>query len=500
MPRSTSSTRAALALPALCAAGEATWLSLVLSALVNGSKAANHVSLPYLAVAIPMVVAAVVARVLADRGMPAGRRWLAVAGVAVVGMAVTAGLVSGLTTLSSVGTVMTDPFRLAGTHGAAAASAAWAVAIITWGRGTWLGSTTVRITDTVVSLFIGAVVFVLLLFVVHNTKSPELRHAIGAPGLLFFWFLILGALTVALINRQSVDAATPVARPSGATVTWLTVLAVPVLAVTIIGLVVTAAVGPVAPEIGRGVASAANAVGGAVADAASWLWHLVAGRAHHVVPRAQKLPPEVNHPKPLPGVGAVRIALAALVLGVVLWELRRFSPHLARWVRARPSRGGRGEPEDESRERRSWNFHLGSPLAWGRHLLDRLRRRFGRVAAAPPTPGAAATVAPLPAVRRSYRQVLADVGRRGQGRQPTETVRELEARLAAWRPEVHDDLATLSSLYERSRYSSGQPSDPEVERAEAAARSIVDRLAAEDPLLTPPPRAPAGRGWGRRSD
>ena len=501
MAPSSSSTRAAVALPALCAATEATWLSLALSTLVNGTKGATHVSLPYLALALPMVAAAASSWWLGQRNMASWRRWLAVVGVAVIGMAVTAGLVSGLSAPSAIGRVMTDPFALAGSRRAAVAGAAWALAIIAWGRGTWLGSVRVRLTDTVVSLTIGGGVFVLLVLVAHSSKSPALRQAIGAPGLLLCAFLIFGALSVALINRQEVEEATTVPRPSGATVTWLTVLAVPVLAVALIGLVVTAAVGPVAPEIGRGVASAANAVGGAVSAAATWLWHLVAGQPRHVARRVVKLPPEAaRHPVPAKA-SLIRIVLLVAVVAVGLWELRRLSPHLWQWVRTRTRRAPGDRVDDGTRERRSWNFHLGSPLTWGRHLLARLRQRLGR--AGGPTvasEGARRPPAPLAPVRRSYRHVLADLARRGHGRAPTETVRELEARLRAWQPEVGADLATLSALYERTRYSSGQPSDPEVERAEAAARSIVERLGALDPVASGPPARPSGdRGWSRRS-
>jgi hypothetical protein len=498
---STSSTRAAAALPALCAATEATWLSLSLSTLVNGSKGATHVSLPYLALALPMVVAAAGAWWLGQRDMAPWRRWLTVAVVAVVGMAVTAGVVSALSAPSAIGRAMTDPFALAGSHQAAVAGGAWALAIIAWGRGTWLGSARVRLTDTVVSLSIGAGVFVLLVLVAHNSKTPAIRQAIGAPGLLLCTFLILGALSVALINRQEVEEATTVPRPSGATLTWLTVLAVPVLAVALIGLVVTAAVGPVAPEIGRGVASAANAVGGALAAAAAWLWHLVAGHPRHVAPRVVKLPPGAAPHKVPTKVSPLRIVILVALVAIGLWELRRFSPRLLRWVGTRTRRTPGDRVDDQTRERRSWNFHLGSPLSWGRHLLARLRRRLGR-AGGPAEAGAGArsVPAPLAPVRRSYRQVLADLARRGQGRAPTETVRELETRLRAWKPEVGADLATLSALYERNRYSTAQPTDPEVEQAEAAARSIVERLGADDPVATGPAnRVPAGRGWGRRS-
>ena len=93
--------------------------------------------------------------------------------------------------------------------------------------------------------------------------------------------------------------------------------------------------------------------------------------------------------------------------------------------------------------------------------------------------------------------MLADLSRRGQGRSPTETVRELEARLAARCPEVGGELAALSTLYERSRYSSDSTSAPDADRAEAAAARIVAALAADDPVLTAPVAPARSRAWGR---
>jgi hypothetical protein len=483
---SSSSVSRGLALPALCAAAEATWLTVALGALVNGSSTAHHVALPYGALALPLVGAAVIAKALSRRPGPLGAKVAAVAAVAVVGAVLTAGLVAALSQPGLAVTTALHPWSLAGRPSAPVATAAWLVALLAWGRGTWLGTARIRLSDTVVSLSIGAAVFFLVVVVARDTHQAVVRRAIGQPAPLLILFLVLGALTLATLQRQQVEEATPFARPSGGTGNWLAMLAVPLVAVALVGLAVAALVGPVAPAVGHGVTAAADRVGSALAAAALWLWHLVVGKAQPVhrarIPVTGSGGPSRSSAG-LPAWG--RLTGLAVVVAVAIWQFIRWTPRTARWVRAR--RSTRARPEPELVERRTWSFHFGSPRAWARRLWQRLRpAKAGATAGPPPAPAP-----PLAPVRRSYRDVLAALARQGQGRGPTETVRELAVRLADRVPGSGEDVAALSALYEAARYSSGPVGPEDAERAEVAARALVTEL-------EPEPLAGSVRPWGAR--
>ena len=368
------------------------------------------------------------------------------------------------------------------------ATAAWIVAIVAWGRGTWLGATPVRVNDTMVSLAIGAAVFVLVLFVARDTHQAVVRRAIGAPGPLLLLFLVLGALTVATLHRQEVETAAGAARPSGATATWLSVLAVPVVVVTLVGLAVAAAVGPVAPEIGRGITSAADHVGAALAGAGRWVWHLVAGRPLHPRRRIVNEPTGGSSTPTTAPLVWLRLVVIGAAVAVSIWQLRHWSPRLARWVRNRRSTG---RPADEPavRERRTWNLHLGSPRRWARRLWARLRRRHPGPAGAEPLAAPGPSEDPGP-VRRSYRELLTTLAGQGEGRVPAETVRELDRRITGTLPEAGPALEALSSLYEAARYSTRALAPDAALRAETAARSVVALLTPEAPPDTSPVRTP----------
>ena len=176
---SSSSVSRGWALPALCAATEATWATVALGALVNGSNLAHHVALPYGALAVPLVVAAVVAKTLRRRpGSAAGRLGLIVV-VAFVGAVLTAGLVAALSSPSLTLDAALHPWSLNGRAGGTVAGTAWVVAFLTWGRGTWLGAARIALSDTVVSLTIGSAVFVVVILVGRHTHHELLRACAG---------------------------------------------------------------------------------------------------------------------------------------------------------------------------------------------------------------------------------------------------------------------------------------------------------------------------------
>ena len=129
--------------PALCAT-EATWLSLALDTLVNGSPTPRAVSLPYLALGLPMTAAAVLGTLFRRRVDPAWCRWLVLGPLVVLATVLTAGAVAALSFPGITGRVMTQPWSLGPVGDARFAGGAWLFAVVAWGRGTWLGSVRIR--------------------------------------------------------------------------------------------------------------------------------------------------------------------------------------------------------------------------------------------------------------------------------------------------------------------------------------------------------------------
>src|SRR5580698_1787346 len=103
---------------------EATWASLCLSAIVNGSGR-FHMDLPYLAFALP---AAGAAGLLGLLGRPSWRWWqrgVVSAPLVVLGAALTAGLVSELSVPGTFTAVALHPWTVTGRVPSDTAAIAW---------------------------------------------------------------------------------------------------------------------------------------------------------------------------------------------------------------------------------------------------------------------------------------------------------------------------------------------------------------------------------------
>ena len=462
-----------LALPSLLALTEATWVSLCVSAAANAPHGLR-IDLPFLAFALPAVVAALVA------GTFARRRWTpvrlaALALVVVVGAALSAGVVAELSAAGSFTTAALHPWTAQGRVASDTAALAWFVSALSWTRGTWLGAVRLTFRHAARSIAVSVAGFVVLFAVLAGDHQRAVRDATPAAGLLFVVFFTTSVAVLALLHERDVEVEARLraaARPSGA---WLSVLAVPLLGVAGLALLVAAVVGPLAPTVGRGVVDAARAVGAALAALGRFIADLFPrSTARHGQPVHPHLtgPSTGNaHQRAASHVGVpvgVSDALVAVVLAAALVAafliVRNMVPRLRVKRLAAPV-------ASEVRD---------SVFSWG-HLLSQLwsglaalfaRRRDRR----PEVPGEQGGHAPEEdvgdGVRRHYRRMLEGVRRQGHGRVATETPAELERRLAGSvvTGAATTSLRRLTALYEAARY--GGADDDEL--ADVAARSSAD--------------------------
>ena len=240
-----------------------------------------------------------------------------------------------------------------------------------------------------------------------------MRRAIGAPGPLLLLFLVLGALTVATLHRQEVETAAGAARPSGATATWLSVLAVPVVVVTLVGLAVAAAVRSGGPRDrpGHHVGRRPRRRG---AGRGRTLGLAPGGRAATRTPAAASStsPPAVPRPRPPPRSSRLRLVVIGAAVAV---------QHLAAPPPGRPA----GPLGPELAEHRAPGGRAGGPRAadvepppgvarrWAGRLWARLRRRHPGPAGAEPLAAPGPSEDPGP-VRRSYRELLTTLAGRAK--------------------------------------------------------------------------------------
>lgn len=467
-------------------AAEAAWATLLFDAVANGAAVPGRttVDLPYLAMALPAVVAVFVAASIGDQRLGSHHRlWrLLLALVVVAGAGITAGVVAGVGSHESIWPLLTHPWALG--RAGRAAKWAWAVSIVSWGRGTWLGLSPPSLRHSSTSLVVGAVVFLTVFVERHVVHQASYARATGSAEWLLFVFFPVGMTAAAWLHEQAVARAAlrrTSGRRSGA---WLVALVVPLALVALVALLIGGGAGPVA----TGVADGARAIVGAIEAAGNWLVGLLRGvhiRASGNGPSSPSLPGPPKLPNKygasahttllsvLAIVLTVVVAIAALVVLVLL----------IRWVlQARRRRRARDEAVDVDRESIfSWG-HLGTQLrATIRKFLVRLRSRH-----CPSLP-----VADEPAMsnvvdvddgtaRAAYRRLLRAARATGRGRAPSETTHELETRLAAALSGTLDEraLTTLTAIYDRARYGGEEPSDPERTAAFAAADSLVMALCA----------------------
>lgn len=515
----------------MLAVGEAGWASLLLGAAYNG-RHRPAVDLPFLALAMAAAAAVIVTswggRVAARRfaspshldgstpgvahrdaagaGTPSRlarlRRWvrvrlpiwwraevLVLVPVVVIGMAITAGVISELSVPGSFGRVAVEPWSSVGHRPAVVAGAAWLVSILAWVRGIWLGRFTLSTRHVLWSMGLAGAAFVGIFAGRAAHHSEQFGAATAAAGWLFFISFPLTAATVALVHQRDLERAVLArasTRPSG---TWVAVLAMPMAGVALVSLLLAVVVGPAAPVIGRAIGRAASAVWSALVAAARWLADLLPrghprslppalggkGKARHGA--LIHLPPP-RHTFTAPAIVG-EVLLALVLAAAAFWLIRRIHlPH-------RP----RAEATDGSEERDSlftWRHlfeQLRAALArLASRLRPRRRRRPSRSPARSPVrsevPGAAAGSDPR-SVREVYRGMLAVAREGGAPRGRAETSQELAGRFTRGlelSAESSEHLVHLTGLYEAVRY--GSAPDADHDEASRDAGAVIPALRA----------------------
>jgi hypothetical protein len=438
------------------AIGEAAWASLLIRADVDGGHGA-YVHLPFLAFALPAACVAAGAGLLFP--LVGRRRWaqgLFALGV-VVAVAVTAGCVAELTVGGSLLLVGTHPWSATGQLETSASGVAWLVAIVAGVRGAWLGAKPPSFRHAVISVGLAGATFVGIFAARAANSGPVFHDRTADAGLLFFLAVPLLAAAVALLRQREVEERV-LRRPGSAPgLVWVSVLAVPMVAVTLVALALAATVGPAAPLVGRGLEDSARGLGDVIGDLVRLLpaIHLkphqirlrspagaAGGRGTIVVTRGGRLPAVV---------GWILLGLvAAAVAAVVVLLLRRLRPTRRR----RPSADLDGQTRDFVF---SW-AHLAAQLrralrSWWLGSWWRRNRRQTALAVGPLHLDGGPVDGEILSVRHAYRRLLVEARRLGARRHPAETTQELERRLIAdLDVEAAVAVRGLTGLYEAVRY------------------------------------------------
>lgn len=454
---------------------EAAWFTVLLGALADGTAGPGRpsVSLPFLAIAVPGVVA-----VLAGGRL----RWLPAVAVAVVLAGVTAELVAALTPGVAAWAVPTGTAAVRATKWAAAA------AVLVCGRGVWLGLAPPSRRQAEGSAMLGSFVLVAVLARRAVGHGAALERATSDAGWLMVVFFLAAVTAVAWTQVRSVEHAATRRTGTGPGGVWLAVVGVPMLVVVGAALLI----GGGGSVVGPGLVAGGRHVLEAILVGGTWLFrHLFNFRLRPHTSRATTLPgtglghrPVGTHSNPVLDVLAalpfVLIALVVLGLAAYLGTL------LVRHLR------GRRHPEAPDEERTtvfSWS-HLLAQLA---ALVRRLRRRRQGLGVTAPAPAGTVGIEALDPTRAAYRRFLVAARAATVGREATETPRELAGRLVLDRRA----LRALTGAYERRRYGGTDTREPAAERAAEALADELSRRRREEASPGPTPGEP--RPGGRRS-
>lgn len=477
---------------ALLVVSEAAWVSLALGAFADGSAGPHRprVDLPYLAFALPALVALVIVTVVRGR-TPLARqtplwrlaRRSAVALVVVGGAGLSAGLVASLSAPGVTWAAALHPWALPA-HGALAVRAvrwAWAVSVLAWLRGAWVAVSPPTLRHSAASLVLGGIVFVVVFGHQAAGGSGRFDQATSAAAWLLFVYFPVGVTAAAWAQERDVERQV-LRRVAGASSgAWLATLVVPLALVALVALLV----GGAGSVVGPGATHVLRAIGAVLGAAGDWVFshlpRIVVHPGQHRAPitpgqtSLHRLPKRATSAHPTPLGIAVECVVGAALLAAAGFGARA----LVRWAR-------RHRPEavvDDERESVFTWSHLGEQL---RRLLVVLLNAIARRPRRRPAPvlneARDSTSDPLPGdpVRVSYRRLLLASRAAGRGRAPAETPRELAARLSSL-PVMErlgsSALASLTAAYEDVRYA-GAPSGPLAERATADADVLVDALGA----------------------
>jgi MFS family permease len=472
-----------LAVPAILAALQATWISIWVAVVArDGSRGATL--LPFLAVAGPAVagtllVALVAARL--GRVRPPGRRWAAVALLAlgvliagsllVLGTAVTAGLIDHAVGQAPFATAGFAPWRLhqSGTP-LLTTQLSWIAAIVIWLSALWLG---VDEPDRSSALFLVSVAaaFLVGFFVTAAIDdAPALHDQRTTAVVLSLLAFLAGGALLAIVHERDLERRAMRRPGSGPGAGGLVALGVTMGAVVAIaGVAVLAAVlaGPLAPVVARGVAAAATWLVVPIGAFFDWVGRILDISGGKATAASQPQPES-------PGFPALQVVLFLAAIAIGIRQLIRWLKNRTRRpprdqipaVDRKPAPSPAAEPEpfvaEESESVFSWGRLLGQLRTALLHLLRRLFRRGPD----PAGEGAGTGRAEEDSVRAQYRRLLAAAAEAGKARGRSETTLELQHRLsAADRPPSADPLARLTEMYNAARYGGVSHGDEETARA-----------------------------------
>ena len=410
---------------------EAAWVSLVFSAITGTTRQW------FLALVVPLILAAVVARMIATPHWRHRRTRQLVL------------LTAGLGGAAASTAVLWQVWR----H---AVGWAIAVAVVASLRGTWLGRRPPEPRSAVISMSLGAAAFVLVFVAQAASPSHAFAASTHVAGWLLFVYFFAGFAALAWAHEHQLERSLlrrSNHAPSGA---WFAGLGVPLSIVAALSLLVGFAAG----VTGRPVAHALVDVGSGIVLAVQWLFEKVprVWWAHlfraltQFFDRLTGLSHATAHgshagraPHANPVAVAIGIVLDAVVVAATLFAVGK----LAWWLIQR-ALGHRGlSPERVPEERESiftWSHFFGQL----RRALANAFRRGARRRREVPASIARRAAHETDPVRAAYLGFLVAARAARLGRAPWETPLELEARLEKDLPLA--PLGDLTESYNLVRY------------------------------------------------
>ncbi len=467
-----------------------------MSLLVNSSWNGGHgppVQLPFLAFAVPAVAAVVAIAATARLRWRWWQRALLIAPIAVVGAALTAGVISELSVAGSVWRVASHPWSSQDHRAVVVAGAAWFVAIVAWTRGTWLGTIRPSFRHAAWSAGLSTIAFIGIFVGRAAHGDIGFRATTRDAGALFLAFFLLTGAALALIRQREIEREVLHGSSAGPGFGWLGVLTAPLTLIAGVSLLVAVGGGPLVRLAGRAALAVVRAIRWVVTE----LGHLVPGggqarRPAQKPPLPIRTPSRVAHPS-LRLSGEIPIVawevVGALSIAAVIWlALRYLRP---RWLRR--AHDDSSEVDEERDSVFTWSHLIGQLHLTLRRLLGRLRRLRHRTQTAP---GSTIRVeaqenwlGSFEDIRTAYRRVLVAARQRESPRGPAETAREFERRLShgfdiSAEGDASASLHILTSLYQRVRYGDDRLREHELQSGHVAADVVIARL--ENPATTEP--------------
>lgn len=482
--------------PAVVVTVEAAWLSLWLAALA-ATGPGERSRLPFLALAIPGVLATAFTGLSARSRAHRAARLVVVAVIAAAGVTATAFALASLLH-GSLGGWFGHPWRIAGHPTRGETILAWWVALLAWGRGVWIAWEEPTSKAVAASAAIDVAAFAVFFLAAGLDRHDRHFSTLAVQASLLLLLGIPAALAAVALARESElerwRLRQRTARPSLA---WLAAVLAPMLLAGVVALLAGLAGGPLRPVVVTSARFVGRVLGALLRGIVRLLGfiHLRATappvrpvRGSPVLPPAGHV--KVHTPPWLEAVAITILVLAALVVLLLVLRLLRMLIARLRLPVARDEDGA----EEEADSLFSWSHLLEQLLA----ALARLfRPRRKPVAPAPASAGAwqggelDAIPAEAASVRAHYRRVLRAARHAGLGRAPSETPLELGRRLAASEGGVPEEviparaaLDELTTLYDLARYASEQApaagallGEEHIARAGRCADELVEVLA-----------------------